>query len=118
MKGNPLQHYKRCENIFLDKYHVILPELQWHKTARVLRLHSQALLGCISVNSKAPAAASLATECGAALWRRQGGQLHHQEMRGAEQASAEDQPGERAMGGKENVERNCCVKEGNSGEKR
>lgn len=58
MKRNPLQSYKRCEDIFLDKYHVILPELQWHKTARVLGLHSQALLGRISVTQQRSSSSS------------------------------------------------------------
>lgn len=117
MKINLLHCYKRCEDIFLDKYHVILPELQWHKTAHVLWLHSQALLGCISVNSKAPApptAASLATRCGAALWRRQGGQLHHQKMRRAEQGSCRGSSWGKGKGREKNVERNCCLKERNS----
>lgn len=88
-----MQCYKRCEDIFLDKYHVILPELQWHKTAHVLRLHSQALL-------KSKQQSSSSCQPGHTVWRRQGGQLHHQEMKRAEQARAEHQFGERAREGK------------------
>lgn len=81
-KGNLLQSYKRCEDILLDKNHVMLPELQRYESAYLLRLYQPVP----RQYGKAPAAASLAVWCGAALRRGQGGQLDCQDMRRAVQA--------------------------------
>lgn len=120
MKGNPLQCYKRGEDIVPDKYHVILPELP---VAQDCSCPTAPLSGSTRGHLSKQQSSSSSSTCqpGHTVWscslEKQGGQLHHQGMRRTEQASAEDQPRERARGGKGNVEMNCRVKEGNSREK-